>query len=424
MVEFTWQCRSGETLQIVAHSSAVPGLDQQFDLYVDGVSFFQLPGLEDVERVEPISLGKQETRSDCSLREGLRSISTLSDIGSWKPVDEIQPETLDYRLSMVGLNSGRGFEVVDELHSELYSTALETVRCSLLETLPQAEQMVSKAIMDAFIAADDSFNDTFSSASSSFMEVDASQIEANALCEVYEWILFHLRYARREDFAEQTMAVMQRHVTRIFAYIRDEELSSDDAARILLHIAAILGLEFATPFPMKTVILSDLPSTVREQDIREIMSGFGATDAVSLATNKTTGSNLAFCRYLDSEAAVIAQEAFEGEEMLIGGQVPKVFLLSRTTGHDISMHYTASVERRQDSEQAFATMIDTASSASFEEPTISGRSSPSLEPDLFYCSELDSFVSPKSVTTLLEFSTINGEKSRKVELPIAKEAAY
>jgi len=40
--------------------------------------------------------------------------------------------------------------IQDELHSDLYSPVLESLRLQITTSLPQTEEMVSRAIMNAF----------------------------------------------------------------------------------------------------------------------------------------------------------------------------------------------------------------------------------------------------------------------------------
>ena len=342
MVDLAWKTNSDHTIQIVAHSTTLPGVEHQYDLVVDGRSFFDLSTLADVGKglVRDDGVGQS---SEASL--GSRG-SALSSLGSRDPVEEYPPAAMDYRLSMAGLSSS-GLEVVDELHSDLYSSALETVRSQIVECLPQIEGLVSRAIMDAFIADCDSLS-TCSSLSDSPLDMEVNQIELAALLEAFEWTRLNIGCAKRQDAKEQALEVMQKQITATFVRIRNEELPSHIATRMLLSVAALLRLEFASSIPKDTLILFGLAASTTTDDLKSILSKFGTVVSAAV-TRRCTG--FAFCRFLSEESPRRMQDALNARQLCIEGMKPNMLIISETMGRDISTQcFDAEYETRQDIE--------------------------------------------------------------------------
>jgi hypothetical protein len=454
MVEFSWKSQFSDSLQIVAHSSAAPGVDQQYDLLVDGISFFRLSTLSEIGKdntARKVSQDENASRSGHLPENGkeniarkfpqdniaspsdVNTVSPLSDLECWKHGNDQQfPEAMDYRLSMVGLSSGRDFQMVDELHSELYSTSLENVRCGVTECLPQTEEMLSRAIMDTFIATDDSFEDSISTFfSDSSLEEYASQIEANALWEASEWTALNVDYARCQDAEERALVVMQRNITSVIRRIRDEELSSDAAISFLLSVAAVLGLKFAAPIPRDTIILLGLPSGTSNQYLREALAGFGSVDAAAVAKG-TDG--FAYCRFADGQSPLSVHDAMKNDLLLIEGVKPTIYILSEKTGLEIASHHlefaravkedNKTTQENKLGEPAFVSSdcskspnhehtpsdapsldIDRVdcSGTNFVSSRPYAQRAPSLDFDLVNCGDTD-LVSPRAVMSMLDFS--------------------
>merc|ERR1712216_172320 len=92
-------------------------------------------------------------------------------------------------------------------------------------------------------------------------EPDPYQIEANAICEALQWFNHNAESLPLVDAEELALKYMQKMINDIFFRIRNDELSSDAASRILLHVGIALGLTFANPIPNQdTMIVFGLPS--------------------------------------------------------------------------------------------------------------------------------------------------------------------
>jgi hypothetical protein len=386
MLEFSWQTRGGETLQIVAHSESVTATA---NLLIDGTGFDSLPHISDLgcsssgggtnhnhnhdaqqqqhhnnnnnnmtlleESVQtPSTLAttdadnSQGDNDDDGFDDGA-STETMSDLGSGDPLDadvkashsaSSPRDDLGYRLSMAGLSSRSGLgsttttktEPVDELHSELYSSTLESLRDQLTEVLPQTEEMVSRAIIQAFFsdcsASSSPHDDMYSSSSGSCAVIDNRDqqvIEADALWEAREWVSLNVDVAPRPDVQELALSYMQKQIEGVFVRVRNEEISSEEAARQLLSVAAVLGLTFNSSVPLDTIILFGLDKLTPLNEFLYAMTAFGPVQAAAISSR---GRDFAFCRFMDESAVNGVQEAAKNGRLQVGGSLPSVSVLS------------------------------------------------------------------------------------------------
>ena len=339
VVEITWQTRIGDVLKIVAHSTAVPGVEHQYDLRVNGTSFFEFPLVADIGSPNTDDIDNRSTTSSLTMSNAGSAILNSS-------IDR-PPEAMDYRLSMVGLNNSDSNvgDVVDELHSEVFSSALDTVRYHIVACLPQVESLVSRAIMDAFISEKDGYSSSSSSSESDRpFETDISKVELHALWEAFEWTRSN---AHNDDAKDEMLEVMQKHVTATFRRIRHGEMPAHIATRLLLNVAALLGLEFASPIPKDTVIVFGLAPGTTTEDLRRVLSSFGYVESAAAFKFKT---GFGFCRFLDENSPQLVCNAFRKGDLRINGSKAKAFVLSETTGRELWMHLlNADDESRQDS---------------------------------------------------------------------------
>lgn len=334
MVEFAWKSRTGVTFQIVAHSEARPGVTQ-YDLMVDGVSFFKLPPVNKLGRAESKDT-EDEDEIPLAGRQRIDSFSALSvmsDLPTGDVMDEDEessPEALGFRLSMVGLNSGlEDDEIDDELYSDLYSPVLESLRHQITECLPQTEEMVSRAIINAFFCDSDSLQSCDSSLSDSSMELDPYQLEAESVWEACEWVGLNVDYAPRPDAEEQALSFMQKQIDAIFLHIRNDKLSSDAASRILLSVGAVLGLKFANSIPMDTIIMDGLIVGTRSEDLHRALCSYGELECAAVV--KFHG--FALCRFADETVVPRVLEDAQKDCLMVAGSTPSVIALSEDS-HD------------------------------------------------------------------------------------------
>jgi hypothetical protein len=349
MVEFAWKTRTGENLQIIAHSEARPGVTQ-YDLVVNGTSFSKMPNVS--------QLGVSQSR-ECSpnFLQRLDSISVLSALSDHPSVDlmeESSPEALEFRLSMAGLNSGLDDAIVDELHSDLYSPGIESLRHQITECLPQTEEMVSKAIIHAFFCDNDSQQSCDSSLSDATMALDPYQTEANAVWQAYEWVGLNVEYAPRPDAQELALSFMQKQIDDIFLHIRNDKLSSDAASRILLSVGAVLGLKFANSIPMDTIILDGLPLDTTSEDLHQILCTYGQLECTAVVKD----SGFALCRFFDEGATVRVIEDAHKDCLVIAGATPSIIALTEDSHEGLPEQLrTRFLEEKKDNEPPSSTHV-------------------------------------------------------------------
>jgi hypothetical protein len=156
-------------------------------------------------------------------------------------------ESSDYRLSLAGMTCtcDNDNEPVDELYSGRYSAMIDTLRNQLMECLPQTESMFSRSIIHAFSS---SYTQASYSDDRSSLDTGNSKTAADLVQEAREWVALQLGStpADREQYLQEQMDA-------VFAHVRNQELSSDDALQIVLGIASVLGLEPAEPAPANLV---------------------------------------------------------------------------------------------------------------------------------------------------------------------------
>ncbi|KAL7567766.1 hypothetical protein ACA910_000521 [Epithemia clementina (nom. ined.)] len=391
-VHMSWNTYTGERLQVVAHAEAIPGV-AQYDLLIDGVSFSQMPSVLEINSSElVVAASESSDLSDDSnsILEGGEYItkqsalcsqsehmgSSGSELDSFQSLADRHPcdgkDGMGYRLSMVGLSSG--LAGVDELHSEVYSPMLESLRQRIVECLPQTEEMISRAIIHTFFPdyVSQSSLDLMSSKSVSSEEKEPQQIEVDALCDAYEWARIDKSHealisaplqrpnsisiphrarsapvigskptANYDDDGE--LNYMQKLIDFIFIKVRNEDVSSDEGARILLGVAAVLRLDFARPLPTDTVLLDNLGPYVTVEDLSAKLSEYGDLEAVGISSKRT---NFGFCRFMSEESFRRFLEADEAGTFDLSGQRPTVIPLTEkmfetmadTSSRDCSNH--------------------------------------------------------------------------------------
>lgn len=283
----------------------------------------------------------------------------------------------DFRLSMVGLKSANSSEnnsstdaaqVVDELRSDLYSPMLETLRLRITEHLPQLEDVVSKAIIHAFFVDNESSQYSCSGASfspprhvpmqiqpdlqgssssgSTFASGNVNnnisthprhrsttvQLEMDSIKAAHEFVTSLSQAADEGEDAEcrsddnetsldRRLDFMQAQIDAVFCLVRNDDIVPSQAARILLRVACVLGLEFARPIPTNTVLLTHLDGTATARDVSKALSTFGEVVVAAVAPG---GYGLG--RFRDSTAALRVES--DRESLLVKGQVPCVTVLS------------------------------------------------------------------------------------------------
>jgi hypothetical protein len=262
--------------------------------------------------------------------------------------------------------------VVDELRSDLYSPMLETLRLRITDHLPQLEDVVSKAIIRAFFVDNESSQYSCSGASfspprhvpvqiqpdlqgssssgSTFASAHNNntsnisthpcrrsttvQLEMDSIKAAHEFVtaLSHVAgngedaECRSDDDDDETsldrrLDFMQAQIDAIFCLVRNDDIVPSQAARILLRVACVLGLEFDRPIPTNTVLLTNLDGTATARDVSKALAAFGEVVVTAVAPG---GYGLG--RFRDSTAAFRAEAS--RDSLLVKGHAPCVTVLS------------------------------------------------------------------------------------------------
>lgn len=244
------------------------------------------------------------------------------------------------RLSLVGLGlpstvsscmrSTSTDEQKDELHSNLYSSVLETVRVQLIECVHQVnEEMISRAIINAF--ADSKVQQRGRDAGPVEAHRDEYQVEVDYLWRAQEYAQLW-GHQKKEAPGEEAQAILQELLDDIFLQIRREVFTaSDQVMRAVLAFASIIGLEIDKSDYMHhdTIVLQGLPKSVTRKGLWYDLSSFGEVQALAISSRN---HGYAYCRFREESAAL--QAVAHKSSLVIDGAKPSVTILqeSRTEG--------------------------------------------------------------------------------------------
>lgn len=318
-VDFAWEMRSGETLHVKSNKMSQSVV--QYDLFVDGTNFFHMLSVRELGG----ATAKDERHLSDQVTGGSQRYLSLDTSTTSFPIADLPPPTnssLTFRLSMAGLNLaasfGRFHDIQDELHSDLYSPVLESLRLQIINCLPQTEEMVSRAIINAF------FSDTQSQESSSLgssIVTDPYQVEADYVWEARAWLKSSGQLPDMEDLALQ---FLQKRIDDIILRIRNEELSSNEAARIVLSVAAVLGVAFATDIVHDTIMLDGLEKGTTKEELHLALSEYGEVEATSIARGSCA---FGLCRFFHVYSTAQVMDAANTVSSVIGSAKPEIMML-------------------------------------------------------------------------------------------------
>jgi hypothetical protein len=201
-----------------------------------------------------------------------------------------------FRLSLAGLgaqskelsssqSSKSSDDHRDELHSNLYSSVLETVRNSLVERIPQiSDEMISRAIINAFADSNLDRRSYDSFDRDELYHCGNDQVEVNILCKAYTFM-----YRRQNQLIKERELIdfLQLVLDEMFLKIRREEItSSDEVLRTISSVLSILKIKVdnSVIVPRDTILLRNLPYCTTRNDLFQKLSRFGKIKAVAVAT--------------------------------------------------------------------------------------------------------------------------------------------
>jgi RNA recognition motif. (a.k.a. RRM, RBD, or RNP domain) len=266
----------------------------------------------DLDHHSSSSIGCLATTRDVAEEERKNSTSALTAYN-----------LVGVRLSLVGLglpsraslsscqSSSKSSIDRDELHSNLYSSVLETVRVQLIECIPQIkEEMISKAIINAFA---DSNKAPYTDGSGRG-QIDKYQVEVD-----YLWKAVQLRDSWSHPTAQplKPRVFLQELLDDTFLQIRREVLTSpNQVLRAVLAFLSILQMETDNIYLRRdTVILRGLPSTTTRRSLKRHLSQFGEVVAVAMASHD---ASFAYCRFRNEASALSALEQTHGSWSIEG----------------------------------------------------------------------------------------------------------
>jgi hypothetical protein len=283
-IDISWESRSGERFRIAASKS--PGMfGSQYDFLIDDTSIFSLCHVSELAPVVLI-----EDRMDTCVRSDPGN-DTLSE--GHMEYDDIPAQNLDFRLSMAGFTPSSELQdsLVDDLTPTSFTNVLESLRRFVTGLIPNSEDMVSRAIINA-LSEEQFATQCFSWESTSSLESSTPiclQIEANCILDTMDWINLNVQYAPRPDVEYQKRAFMQKQMTSVFTNALQGRLEEASATRILSDIATLLGVTTNTTIPRETLILKDLDKSTTVETVIVALCVFGEIREVAIGTGHRGG---------------------------------------------------------------------------------------------------------------------------------------
>lgn len=320
-VNFSWESRSGERFQIIAR--AKPCEDHpQYDLLIDGSSFFSLPRPSQLRAVDPYDVASEISVS--SFEDNEERTQNSTDVEPTPDHTETNPQDVNVRFVMAGMSPSCEKPEVrdaleDELTSELFTNNLDSLRHRMTTMIPQIEDVVSRAIVNAF-SDDPGSSSSMSSCSFDSMKPSPIHIEVNSVRDALSWMELNFDYAPRPDVEERKRLFLQKQVDMIFMHVRRENLSEDAAVRILCNVATLLGLELAVPLRKDTILIHGTDNHGDEEDMLCAMRLFGEISEAAMSKGRKFG----ICRFRDEQSVVKVMAASSSGTLLINGEAPIV----------------------------------------------------------------------------------------------------
>ena len=376
----SWIVRTGETLRLVVRPDRTSERER-YTLQIDGQDFARFPTIRELERDErqyysTIS-SSSTTPQEVVLRlvvpdddaeeedVGQRSTTTTDNnpaaadvvvVSSSKDNSKHHTTTTnnlsseqDMRLSMAGFchhhhhhhptnniafTCGEYYDdyydntlLRDELHSDLYSPALDALRTTITTALPAAEPFLSRAIAHAFCAETGSMTSSCDSLSVYSLEGGCpSALEASVLKGALEWTT---RRGRRRNNTtnnddnndnnngedniddERRLQFLQKLIDELLMHFRNENIDAEETAKIVLGAAVVLGLTLDQEIPQDTVLVCVSPTNHwSEQDmIHHLQQRYGDIRTAAIAPFSGVG----FARFLRAVDAHRAARDDDGD---------------------------------------------------------------------------------------------------------------
>lgn len=278
-LEFAWQTSKGVNFKAVAHVNP-PGTMKQYQFLIGDESLFELPP-KDVALGKPVDEAEREPSPEClstgsSHRSRVERTVSCDFTGSCGELsgDGLADPTTQTRLASAGFSYK--FDMEDELKSDLYSDTLDVLRDVVSSFVPETEEMMSRAIINAFSEDHDSDTSGDSlSIQSDVRHLDPSEVEADVLGDTFEWLKWSQDFISAFDMHDRKLEYMQKHVQQMVAHVRHDRLAPTPASRIMHRVAAVLKLEVTREPHVDTVMFENLNSLTTTEDVVDAMHKYG-----------------------------------------------------------------------------------------------------------------------------------------------------
>mmetsp|Transcript_27116 Transcript_27116/g.41026 ORF Transcript_27116/g.41026 Transcript_27116/m.41026 type:complete len:461 (-) Transcript_27116:190-1572(-) len=214
------------------------------------------------------------------------------------------------------------FDMEDELRSEMYTSTLDVLRDEVSRLVPEAEEMMSRAIINAF--SEDHESDTSNESALSFQGENPAELEAEVLGEVIQWLKWGRDFLSVDEMQDRKRKFMKTHVEQMVSHVRHDRLSSLECSKIMHRVAALLMIETTRDPEQDTILFSNLNSLTTTDDLMNAMLKYGDVNAAALSK---THEGIGFCRFSSpASLSTVIEEALK-ENIEINGRKPEVFSL-------------------------------------------------------------------------------------------------
>mmetsp|Transcript_20310 Transcript_20310/g.30146 ORF Transcript_20310/g.30146 Transcript_20310/m.30146 type:complete len:558 (+) Transcript_20310:55-1728(+) len=233
------------------------------------------------------------------------------------------------------------FDMEDELRSDMYTSTLDVLRDEVSRLVPEAEEMMSRAIINAF--SEDHESETSNESALSFQGENPAELEAEVLGEVIQWLKWGIDFLSVDEMQDRKRKFMKTHVEQMVSHVRHDRLSSLECSKIMHRVATLLNIETTKDPEQDTVLLSNLNSLTTTDDLISVMLKYGDVNAAALSK---THEGIGFCRFSSpASSSSVIEEASNGN-IEINGRKPEVFsLLNSPYSQALEVKLTESREK-------------------------------------------------------------------------------
>lgn len=184
------------------------------------------------------------------------------------------------------------FDMEDELRSEMYTSTLDVLRDEVSRLVPEAEEMMSRAIINAF--SEDHESDTSNESALSFQGENPAELEAEVLGEVIQWLKWGRDFLSVDEMQDRKRKFMKTHVEQMVSHVRHDRLSSLECSKIMHRVAALLMIETTRDPEQDTILFSNLNSLTTTDDLMNAMLKYGDVNAAALSKTHEGIGKLSF----------------------------------------------------------------------------------------------------------------------------------